>query len=255
MSQASHPSGHPAGPLTLAFDIGGTHLKASVLAADGQMIEQPVHVPTPHPSKPDVVVMMLVEMAKPLGAFDRISVGFPGVVRHGKVLTAPNLGTADWRDFALSAALRQQLGRPVRMMNDATVQGLGVIVGRGLECVITLGTGMGFALFDRGYPAPHLELSQHPVHKDETYDQWIGDAALKEAGAKTWNRRVKKAIGIIETLVNYDTLAIGGGNARKIDFELPENARTVSNDAGITGGIRLWDALLDPLFAEDDATT
>lgn len=251
MSEASHPSG----PLTLAIDVGGTHLKASVLAADGAMIEQPIHVPTPHPSKPDVVVSLLVNMVKPLGVYDRISIGFPGVVRRGRVLSAPNLGTADWHGYALPAALQKSLGKPVRMMNDATVQGLGVITGRGLECVITLGTGMGFALFDRGYPAPHLELSQHPVHKGDTYDQWIGDVALKDAGTKTWNRRVKKAIGIIATLVNYDTLAIGGGNARKIEFKLPENVRTVSNDAGITGGIRLWDALLDPVFLEDDATT
>lgn len=248
MSEVSRPSG----PLTLGIDIGGTHLKASVLGADGQMIEEAVRIATPHPSQPAAVVELLIELVKPLGAYDRISVGFPGVVRRGRVLTAPNLGTPDWRGFALPGVLQQRLGKPVRMMNDATVQGLGVITGRGLECVITLGTGMGFALFDRGFPAPHLELSQHPVHKGETYDQWIGDAALKDVGTKTWNRRVRKAIGIIETLVNYDTLAIGGGNARKIEFTLPENARTVSNDAGITGGVRLWDALLDAAFLVDD---
>lgn len=248
MSEAPHPSG----PLTLGIDVGGTHLKASVLAPDGQMIEKAVRVATPHPAKPALVVDLLVTLVQPLGAFDRVSVGFPGVVRRGRVMTAPNLGTADWRGFALSEILQQRLGKPVRMMNDATVQGLGVIVGRGLECVITLGTGMGFALFDRGYPAPHLELAHHPVHKGDDYDQWIGDAVLKTVGAKTWNKRVKKAIGIIERLVNYDTLAIGGGNARKIDFTLPPNARTVSNDAGITGGVRLWDPLLDPVFLNDE---
>jgi polyphosphate glucokinase len=244
---------HPAGPLTLAIDIGGTRLKASVLAVTGRMIEQSNRVDTPHPAKPDAVVAALVDLVKPLGAFDRISIGFPGVVRRGRAVTAPNLGTADWHGYVLPDVLRERLGKPARMLNDATVQGLGVIGGRGLECVITLGTGMGFALFDRGYPAPHLELSQHPVHKGMTYDQWIGNAALREVGPKRWNRRVRKAIGFIATLVNYDTLAIGGGNAKRLDFVLPAGVRTVSNEAGTTGGIRLWDALLDPLFVADDA--
>jgi polyphosphate glucokinase len=242
----------PADPLTLSIDIGGTRLKASVLAVTGRMIEQPNRVDTPHPAKPGAVVAALVDVVKPLGAFDRISVGFPGVERRGRVITAPNLGTEDWHGYALADVLQEQLGKPARMLNDATVQGLGVITGRGLECVITLGTGMGFALFDRGYPAPHLELSQLPVHKGMTYDQWIGNAALRDIGPKRWNRRVRKAIGLIATLVNYDTLAIGGGNAKRIDFALPVGVRTVSNEAGITGGIRLWDAALDPLFVADD---
>jgi polyphosphate glucokinase len=243
---------HPPGPLTLSIDIGGTRLKASVLAETGRMIEQPDRVDTPHPARPDMVVAALVELVKPLGAFDRISIGFPGVVRRGQVVTAPNLGNEDWHGYALTDVLRERLGKPARMLNDATMQGLGVISGRGVECVITLGTGMGFALFDRGYPAPHLELSQHPVHKGMTYDRWIGNAALHDIGPKRWNRRVRKAIGLIATLVNYDTLAIGGGNAKRIDFALPAGVRTVSNEAGITGGIRLWDPSLDPLFVADD---
>ncbi len=242
----------PSDPRTLAIDIGGTHLKASVLATTGRMIEQPNRVATPQPAKPDAVVAALLALVQPLGAFDRISIGFPGVVHRGRVITAPNLGTDDWRGYALADVLHERLGKPARMLNDATVQGLGVITGRGLECVITLGTGMGFALFDRGHPAPHLELSHHPVHKGMTYDQWIGNAALRKVGAKSWNRRVRKAIGFIGTLVNYDTLAIGGGNAKRIDFALPIGVRTVSNEAGITGGIRLWDPLLDPLFVADD---
>jgi polyphosphate glucokinase len=243
---------HPAGPLTLAIDIGGSRLKASVLAATGDMTAQPVRVDTPRPAKPESVVAALVDLVKPLGAFDRVSLGFPGVERRGWVLTAPNLGTEDWHGYPLAEALQKQLGRPVRMLNDATVQGLGVINGRGVECVITLGTGMGFALFDRGYPAPHLELSQHPVHKGMTYDQWIGAAALRDVGPKSWNKRVRKAIGLIATLVSYDALAIGGGNAKRLDFALPVGVRTVSNEAGITGGIRLWEPLLDPLFEADD---
>ena len=234
---------------TLAIDIGGTRLKASVLDAKGEMTEPPHRVDTPHPATPDAVLDALLTLIAPLGAFDRISIGFPGVVRHGSVLTAPNLGTEAWRGCSLAGLLTERLGKPARMLNDATVQGLGVISGSGLECVITLGTGMGFALFDDGRPTPHMELSQHPVHRGKTYDQWIGNAAFHKAGGRRWNKRVRKAIGWIATLVNYDVLLIGGGNAKNLTGELPSNVHIVPNQAGITGGIRLWDPALDALVA------
>jgi polyphosphate glucokinase len=231
-----------AGPLTLAIDVGGTRLKAGILASTGRMVAGPQRVDTPHPSPPPLVVEGLVALTPVLGHFDRISIGFPGVVRDGLVLTAPNLGTSDWHGYPLAATLAKRLGAPARLANDATVQGLGVISGRGLECVITLGTGMGFALFENGRPGPHLELSQHPVSGRKTYDQYIGNAAFRAVGRKRWNKRVRKAIDHISTLTSCDTLYIGGGNAKNLQLELPATVRIVSNDAGITGGIRLWDA-------------
>lgn len=238
----------PRGPLTLAIDIGGTRLKVGLLDPDGTMVAGPNRENTPSPATPEAVVDTLVHLASPLGHFDRISVGFPGVVRSGHVVTAPNLGTDSWRHFPLATALTEKLGRPVRMFNDAEVQGLGVISGTGIECVITLGTGMGFALFWDGRPSPHLELSQHPVHKGKTYDQFIGIAALRAYGRKRWNRRLKRVLANITTLVGFDTLYIGGGNAKQVDLNLPDNVRIVSNEAGITGGVKLWAAALDPLF-------
>ncbi|HXA21121.1 MAG TPA: ROK family protein [Acetobacteraceae bacterium] len=235
----------PVGPLTLAIDVGGTHLKAGILAPTGTMTAGPVRVDTPHPATPAAVVDALVDLASPLRPFDRISIGFPGVVRDGRVLTAPNLGTQPWHAFPLADTIAEKLGAPARLENDATVQGLGVINGRGLECVITLGTGMGFALFQDGRPAPHLELSQHPVHGNKTYDRYIGHAAMRAVGRKSWNRRVRKAIDCINTLTTCDTLYIGGGNSKYIRLDLPATVQIVSNEAGITGGIRLWDALPD----------
>jgi len=236
-------------PLTLAIDIGGTRLKAGVLSPEAAMAAGPARTNTPRPATPDAVVGALVELAKPLGRFQRISIGFPGVTRGGNVLTAPNLDTKAWRGFPLARTLAERLGAPARLTNDATVQGLGVIVGQGLECVITLGTGIGFALFEDGRPAPHLELSQHPVHGRKTYDRYIGNAMLQDVGPKRWNRRVLKAIGHIATLTNYDALYIGGGNSRHVVGELPKHVQLVSNEAGITGGIRLWYPKLDGLFA------
>jgi polyphosphate glucokinase len=241
------------GPRTLAIDIGGTRLKAGILDADGTMVAGPVRVDTPRPSGPADVLAAVHDLVQPLGAFDRISVGFPGVVRASRVLTAPNLGTEAWHDFPLGSDLSQRLDKPTRVLNDASVQGLGVIAGEGLECVITLGTGFGFALFENGMLAPHLELGQHPISKGKTYDHYLGNAALHEAGRPKWNKRLRKAIAIIDTLVTYDTLLIGGGNAQVIDFDLPANVRIVPNAAGITGGVKLWAPRMEAAFTTGSA--
>ena len=119
--------------LTLAIDIGGSHLKAAVLNASGKMSADPVRIKTPKPATPDAVVAALISLSRRLGQFDRVSIGFPGVVRADFVLTAPNLGTKEWHGFKLGAVMTQDLGKPVRMLNDASIQGLGVITGRGLN--------------------------------------------------------------------------------------------------------------------------
>ncbi len=238
----------PKGPLTLALDIGGTGLKAGLLDADGLMVGTRARVDTPHPSPPEAIVPALVGLAHCLGGFDRVSVGFPGVVHGTKVLTAPNLGTEAWAGYDLGGILAERLGRPVRLLNDATVQGLGVIVGQGVECVITLGTGFGFALYQNGRLAPHLELSQHIFRGTKTYDAYLGVAALEKVGKRRWRRRVQKMLVQLRVLVNWDTLYIGGGDARLIDFDLPPDIRIVSNSAGVTGGVRLWDPKLDEDF-------
>ena len=238
------------GPLTLAFDIGGSHLKAGILSPAGVMLKGPDRVVTPHPTEPEKVVELLVGLAKQLGSYDRATIGFPGVVRADYVVTAPNLGTDLWHGFKLAASIHERLGRPVRMLNDASIQGLGAISGQGIECVLTMGTGMGFALFDNGRLAPHLEMSQHPVKTGVTYDHYVGEAALEAIGRKHWNRRVRKVIKIMETVVNFDTLYIGGGNSRNIKPPLPDNVKTVSNEDGITGGVKAWSKKMDQSFTE-----
>jgi len=244
---------HAKGPLTLAFDIGGSHLKAGVLSSAGDMITDRARIVTPKPARPDAVVEGLVGLAKQLKQFDRITIGFPGVVRRDTVFTAPNLGNKLWQGFELAAEISKELGKPVRMLNDASVQGLGVIEGRGTECVITMGTGMGFAHFLDGRLAPHLELSQHPIKGGKTYDEYVGERALEKIGRKRWNKRLHKIIAVLETVVMYDTLYIGGGNSRLIDTPLPPNVKPVSNEAGITGGVRAWDERMDHLFEEPPA--
>jgi polyphosphate glucokinase len=225
---------------TVTLATGGTGLKAAILDAEGQMIGDRVRVATPARCPPTVLVRAVVDLIAPLGNFDRVSVGFPGVVRNGVVLTAPNFGSAKWRGFNLARALTRALRRPVRVLNDAEVQGLAVITGKGVELVITLGTGVGSALFRDGTLMPHLELSQHPVHDGRTYDEYLGDRTRKRVGTRKWNRRVRRVLRILETVFNYDRLHIGGGNAARIDFPLGRHVRVVENTAGLLGGVALW---------------
>lgn len=236
------------GPLTLAFDIGGSHLKAGILSPKGKMLIGPNQLATPHPTVPQQVVEALVNLADALGPHDRITIGFPGVVREDYVITAPNLGTDLWQGFKLADILHARLKTPVRMINDASVQGLGAISGDGLECAITMGTGFGFALFENGRLAPHLEMSQHPIKTNVTYDHYVGEKALEAVGPKEWNRRVREIINLLAIVINYDMLFIGGGNARLIEKPLPDTVRTVSNEDGITGGVKVWDKAMDSSF-------
>ncbi|MEK6405477.1 MAG: ROK family protein [Acidobacteriota bacterium] len=224
----------------LAIDIGGTGLKAAILSLDGEMMTERLRVVTPHPCTPDDLVNALVKLVEPLAGFDYVSAGFPGVVRHGKIITAPNLGTDMLKGFDLAAAIEERLGKPVRAINDADMQGYGAIEGKGLEMVITLGTGFGSALFMDGQIAPHLEIAHLPFRKDKTYDQQIGDKARKKVGKKTWNRRVKRAIDTLRVLTNFDKLYIGGGNAKRINFKLDSDIKTISNECGVRGGAWLW---------------
>ena len=225
---------------TLAIDVGGSGLKASVVDDRGRLLTERARVDTPVGRPPKEIVQALVRLVAPLGPYDRVSVGFPGVVRQGRIVTAPNLDHEGWSDFDLAGALARALGKPVRVANDADVQGLAVIGGKGVEMVITLGTGFGTGLYLDGKLAPHLELAHHPFRNRETYDQQLGNAARKNVGLERWNRRVKKALVNMRVLTTFDHLYIGGGNAKRIAFALDPDITIVSNEAGLHGGVALW---------------
>lgn len=242
-SKAAPPrSTGAAGISTLCIDIGGSHIKAALVSRDGALLTDQVRIETPLDQPPSAIVDAIGDLVEPLGVYERISVGFPGAVREGAVLTAPNLG-GKWHGFKLAEGLAERLAHPVRLANDATVQGLGAIAGHGVECAITLGTGMGFAAFIHGEPALHLELGQHNARKKHSYDEYVGDAALKKAGSHKWNKRVRRTVDSLRVLTNFDLLYIGGGNATAISFDLPADVHLVSNRTGITGGVRLWDGV------------
>jgi len=224
----------------LAIDVGGSGLKAALLDAGGNMVTERLRIETPHLDKPEVLVEALAGLVEPLGPFDYVSVGFPGVVRKGKIITAPNLGTDVLQGFDLASALEVRLGKPVRVINDADMQGYGAIEGKGVEMVITLGTGFGSALFMDGELAPHLEIAHLPFRKGKTYEQRTGDKARRKLGKKDWNREVRKAIAALRVLTHFDKLYIGGGNADKLKIKLDPDVQIVSNENGVRGGAKLW---------------
>lgn len=229
----------PSGLRTLAIDIGGTGLKALVLDIGGNPLTERARVDTPQPATPDAVLGTLWSMIEPLGEYDRVSVGFPGVVVEGVTMSAPNLGK-EWMGFDLAKAISEKTRRPARVLNDAGVQGYGVIEGKGVEMILTLGTGLGCALYSDGKYVPNLELAHHPFAKGKTYEQWVGKKALEKIGKKKWNKRVEEVIAQVLPIFNPRKLYLGGGNAKKLKIKLPENVVITENVAGLLGGIALW---------------
>jgi len=243
---------NPAAQLKiLSIDIGGSHIKGTILNQKGELQKDYEKVVTPVPASPDSVMKSIKTLVKDFPAFDRISVGFPGFVKNGVVKTAPNLNTALWADVDLAKRLQDELGKLAQVVNDADMQGLGVVKGKGLELVITLGTGFGTAWLLNGELLPHLEFSHQPFGKSKSYDKYIGECAIEKEGYKKWNRRMKKVFEVLKTVFNYDYLYIGGGNSDKLTFKLDKNMKIVSNADGIKGGSRLWvkDYITEPATA------
>ena len=243
-------------PFTLAVDVGGSGLKASVLDAAGEMVAPRVKVSTPYPLPPERLINELKGLAADLPSADRASVGFPGMVRDGLVLTAPNLVTtrgpgtpvdkdvaSAWDRFDLAGALSEAFGLPTRLANDADIQTLAVVKGVGLELTITLGTGFGTGMTHHGRLLPHLELAHTTFRKGQTYDEQLGDHTRRAISPKRWNRRVERAVDNMRSLMAFDHCYLGGGNARHLTTtKLGDDVTIVDNTAGILGGIKLWEA-------------
>jgi polyphosphate glucokinase len=231
-------TGDATSPITLAIDIGGSGLKMQALSPEGQPISDRLRVPTPEPATTAAIMAGLDELKVSVPLFDRVSVGFPGVIKEGKTLTAANLDPG-WIGFPFAKTLEKRWGKPVRMANDGAVQGYGVIQGKGVELVITLGTGMGSALFTEGVLCPGLELGHHPWRK-KTYEGYLGKRGLLRYGTRRWNKLLKLAIAQTSATFNWDTLYIGGGNSKKVTLKHGPEIKIISNEEGLLGAMALW---------------
>jgi len=211
----------------LAIDIGGSHVKMRVFGR--RELRQFESGPELTPRR---MVARVHEMTGDW-TYDAVSIGYPGVVLHGKVVAEPhNLGSG-WVGFDF----RKAFGRPTRVMNDAAMQAVGSYEG-GRMLFLGLGTGLGSAMVVDGVVAP-MELAHLIYKKDRTYEDFVGARGLKRLGGKKWRRAVKEVVAQLSTLLEADYVVIGGGNARKLK-RLPKNARLGSNDFAFLGGFRIW---------------
>jgi polyphosphate glucokinase len=242
------------GPRTLAIDVGGSGLKATVLDPEGGMLTERERRETPYPCTPPVLLDELAALAASQPAYDRVSVGFPGAIRRGRVREVPAFSrrgpglppdpelVAQWHGFELERALGEQFGAPVRVANDADVQGCAVISGTGMELVITLGTGVGCAVFFDGALLPHMELSHGRFGEGLSIEVACGDNQRHEVGKAVWRERVLDALEALEAMVLPDHVYIGGGNAKRLDPDtIGPNRTIVPNVSGLLGGIALWE--------------
>ena len=239
---------------TLAVDVGGSGIKAAVLDSEGDLLVDRVRMETPYPCPPERLVASIDELTTGLPSAHRASIGYPGLVRDGRVIEVPSLsratydGEADpalvaqWHGFDLGRALAQVLDVPTLVVNDADMQACAVVEGEGMEFVLTLGTGVGTALFNDGHLLPHLELSHGPFRDGQSFDIALGNVERKKIGKKTWVARVREAIHHFDEMIVFDRIYVGGGNAKHLEpGDIGPKGRIVPNSAGVVGGVRLWD--------------
>lgn len=244
-------------PITLSVDCGGGGIKASALDTSGTLIGPAVRRVTPYPLPPELLIEIISDLRGELPAVDRVTVGMPGMIRHGVVISTPHYVTRSgprtkqvptlverWAGFDMRRNLARALDLPVLVLNDAEIHGAGVIAGTGVELIFTLGTGLGNALFDGGRLAPHQELSQAPVRWGLTYDDYLGEHERIRLGDSHWSRRVRTAVENLRPVYLWDRLYLGGGNSRRISAStlerLGDDIVIVPNSAGIIGGVRAW---------------
>ncbi|MDG2422717.1 MAG: ROK family protein [Phycisphaerales bacterium] len=214
----------------LVCDIGGTSVKVLL---SGESERRKV------PSGPEMTAADMVEAVKTLAegwSWDAVSIGYPGPVIHGRVMSEPsNLGP-DWIAFDFEKAF----GCPVRIVNDAAMQALGSYHGDRM-LFMGLGTGLGTAMIVDGVLQP-MEAGHLPYKNKKTYEEYVGKRGYAELGKKKWHATVLDVIADFKRALEPDYIVIGGGNAKKIKpDELPDYCELGSNANAFTGGFRLWD--------------
>ena len=247
-----------SGPVTLTIDCGGGGIKATALDSRGTALATPVRTPTPYPLPPELMTKTVADLAAALPKADRITMGMPGMIRHGVVVATPHYVcksgprtrvlpelVEQWHFFDMARALRDALDMPALVLTDADVAGYGAITGKGHEVILTLGTGLGSAILDGGTLAPHIEFSQLPVKWGLTYDDYLGEHERLRLGEVHWSRRVRRAVESLRAAIMWDRLYIGGGNGAHITDRqrglIGSEVVIVPNDAGVFGGVRAWE--------------
>jgi len=213
----------------LILDVGGTNVK---MHATGHRAIKKFN------SGPKMTPHKMVAHVRALAAgwrYDALSIGYPGVVLHGKPVVEPHNLAPGWVGFDFVKAF----GKPVRIINDAALQAIGCYK-TGRMLFLGLGTGLGCALVIDGVVEP-TELAHLPYKRGRTYEEYVGERGRKRLGTKKWRKAVADVAKRLATALEVDEVVIGGGNACRLT-RLPKNARRVTNSNAFIGGVRLWQA-------------
>jgi len=212
----------------LVIDVGGTNVK---VMATGQ--KEPIKIPSGPKMTAKKMVRHVREATKDWN-YSEVSIGYPGPVIHGHPLCDPhNLG-GGWVGFNF----RKAFGRPVKIVNDAAMQALGIYRG-GRMLFLGLGTGLGSAMIVDGLIEP-MEIAHLPYKKGRTFEDYAGIRGLERAGKKKWRRHVAEIVGVLKAALEPDYVVLGGGNAKLLK-DLPPDCRLGDNATAFIGGYRLWD--------------
>jgi hypothetical protein len=211
----------------LVIDVGGTHVKFRVDARG--TIQKFASGPR---MTPRAMTRQLRKLTEHL-AYDAVSIGYPGVVFHGRIAAEPhNLGKG-WVGFDFAKAL----GAPVRIVNDAAMQALGSYRG-GRMLFLGLGTGLGVTLLLDGAIEP-TELGHIPYKRGRTYEDYLGERGRKQRGNKKWRKSVMEIVRHLQKALEVDYVVLGGGNAARLRH-VPAGVRVGNNLNAFVGGLRLW---------------
>jgi polyphosphate glucokinase len=233
----------------LGIDIGGSGIKGAPVDPDsGTLLAPRYRIPTPTPAKPSPVAKKVAKIAKHFSWQGPLGIGFPGVVRKGVTLTAANIH-ADWEGLNAAKFIKKVTGHKTCIINDADAAGLAEMAfgaGRGRQGVvllITIGTGLGSALFTDGHLLPNCEFGHLEI--DGVDAEWrASDAARKreKLSWKKWGRRFNKYLHTMERLFWPDLIILGGGISKKyenfmpyIDVQAEVLPAQMLNEAGIVG--------------------
>jgi polyphosphate glucokinase len=214
-------------PRTLVIDVGGTHVK--MLASGHRVARRFDSGPRMTPKQMASGVLAATADWR----YDRISIGYPGPVVHGRPLHDPfNLGRG-WVGFDFAKAL----GKPVRIVNDAAMQALGSYRG-GRMLFLGLGTGLGSTMIVDGVLEP-MELAHLPYRHGKTYEDLLGERGLRRLGRARWRKEVARVVHDLKAALEAEYVVLGGGNTHQLG-KLPPGARLGDNRNAFRGGFRLW---------------
>lgn len=214
---------------TLGIDIGGSGIKgAPVDVQSGQLAAERLRIATPSPSAPEAVAGVIRQITDSFAAISGpVGITFPGVVKNGRVVTAANMDPA-WVGFDAATFFTAKLGRPAVVINDADAAGLAEMrfgSGRGIGgtvVLLTLGTGIGSAVFLDGKLVPNTEFGHMEVRgKDAEARAAERIREEKDLGWQEWGERVGEVVARLAFLLNPDLVIIGGGVSRKAEKFLP----------------------------------